>query len=204
MGDRFHLLREGLTIETFVDDLVQVIESEELDAVTLVGHSFGGIPISGVVDRIPQRIARLVYLDTLVVESGQSAFSAYPQSKVDERIADAIRYHGGLAVSRPDPLPPAWGLVAGTPDHAWVKRRLTPHPLASYMSPLTLVHPLGNGRPCTYVHCRSPSHSVMEQSRVLARLQPGWDWCELNGPHEAHVTHPALCADLLLSLAACR
>jgi pimeloyl-ACP methyl ester carboxylesterase len=78
MGDRVHLLNKEIAINTFVEDLVQVIQSEELTEVVLVGHSFGGVPISGVADRIPEKIAHLVYLDSIVFESGRSAFSYYP------------------------------------------------------------------------------------------------------------------------------
>jgi pimeloyl-ACP methyl ester carboxylesterase len=89
MGERTHLLNKEITIDTFVEDLVQVIQSEELTKVVLVGHSFGGVPITGVADRIPDRIAHLVYLDSVVVESGRSAFSYYPPAEVQARIKAA-------------------------------------------------------------------------------------------------------------------
>jgi pimeloyl-ACP methyl ester carboxylesterase len=89
MGDRVHLLNKEITIDTFVEDLAQVIQSEELTGVVLVGHSFGGVPITGVADRIPDRIARLVYLDSVVVESGRSAFSYYPPAEAEARIKAA-------------------------------------------------------------------------------------------------------------------
>ncbi len=63
MGDRAHLLSKDITINTFAEDLVQVIQSEELSKVILVGHSFGGVPISGAADRVPEKIAHLVYLE---------------------------------------------------------------------------------------------------------------------------------------------
>jgi pimeloyl-ACP methyl ester carboxylesterase len=55
MGDRAHLLSQDITINTFAEDLVQVIQSEELSNVILVGHSFGGVPISGAADRVPEK-----------------------------------------------------------------------------------------------------------------------------------------------------
>src|SRR5215468_571654 len=58
MGDRAHLLSKDITINTFADDLVQIIQSEELSNVIVVGHSFGGVPISGTADRVPEKIAR--------------------------------------------------------------------------------------------------------------------------------------------------
>ncbi|WP_232786558.1 alpha/beta fold hydrolase [Achromobacter sp. DH1f] len=200
MGDRAHLLNPAITIDTFVEDLVQVIQSEELNDVILVGHSFGGIPISGVADRIPDRLAHLVYFDSIVLQSGQNAFSVYPKGDADARIAAASKATNGLAVPIPDPLPAAWGFKPGSADEAWVKRRLTAHPLASYTTPLTLKHPIGNGRPRTYIHCTQPELPVLEESRKLVKSQPGWNWVDIAAPHEAHITHPALLADLLLGL----
>ncbi|WP_241068614.1 alpha/beta fold hydrolase [Achromobacter insuavis] len=200
MGDRAHLLHPGITIDTFVEDLVQVIQSEELNEVILVGHSFGGIPISGVADRIPERLAHLVYFDSIVLQSGQDAFSVYPKADAEARIAAASRATNGLAVPIPDPLPAAWGFKPGSADEAWVKRRLTPHPLASYTTPLTLKHPIGNGRPRTYIHCTQPELPVLEASRQLVKSQPGWNWVDIAAPHEAHITHPQLLAELLLGL----
>ena len=105
MGDRAHLLSRSITIDTFVEDLVQVIQTEELNDVILVGHSFGGIPITGVADRIPERLAHLVYFDAIVLQSGQNAFSVYPQADADARIAAASKATDGLAVPIPDPIP---------------------------------------------------------------------------------------------------
>src|SRR6266700_5341846 len=133
MGDRAHLLSKDITISTFAEDLVQVIQSEELTNVVLVGHSFGGVPISGVADRIPEKIAHLVYLDSVLVESGRSAFSYYPPAEVDARIKAAEKATNGVAVPVPQPLPAVWGLgKEGDPDYDWVQRRLSPHPLQSY------------------------------------------------------------------------
>src|SRR5581483_3907256 len=100
--------------------------------VILVGHSFGGVPISGAADRIPGRIRRLVYLDGVVLESGKSPFDAYPPQEVQSRIAAAKRIGDALAVLPPDPLPAAWGLQPGTTDYDWVARQLTPMPLTVY------------------------------------------------------------------------
>ncbi|MFU2024504.1 alpha/beta fold hydrolase, partial [Bordetella avium] len=200
MGDRAHLLAQGITIDTFVEDLVQLIQSEELNDVILVGHSFGGIPITGVADRIPEALAHLVYFDSIVLKNGQNAFSVYPKADADARIAAATKATQGLAVPIPDPLPAAWGIAPGSNTEAWVKRRLTQHPLASYTTPLTLQHPIGNGRPRTYIHCTQPELPVLEQSRKLVKSQQGWNWVDLAAPHEAHITHPALLTEVLLGL----
>jgi pimeloyl-ACP methyl ester carboxylesterase len=199
MGDRVHLLSREITIDTFVEDLVQVVQSEELTNVVLVGHSFGGVPISGVADRIPNRIASLVYLDSVVVESGRSAFSAYPPLEAEARINAAEKANNGLAVPVPQPLPASWGLgKEGDPDYDWVRRHLSPHPLRSYTTPLTLRAPVGNGLLCTYVHSTQPSQPGLESSRRLVRSWSGWRWVDLATPHDSMITHPDAVTSLLL------
>ena len=75
VGERKHLLGKDITLDTFVDDIVNHIEAEEFTDVILVGHSFAGISITGTADKIPYRIRHLVYLDGVIIESGQSAYS---------------------------------------------------------------------------------------------------------------------------------
>ncbi len=200
MGDRAHLISKSITIDTFIEDLVRIIQIEDLQDVILVGHSFGGIPITGVADRIPERIRHLVYFDSLLLESGQDGFCNHPKDEADARIAAAAKATNGLAVPVPNPLPAVWGIAQDTPEYAWVTSHLTPHPLGSYTTPLTLEYPIGNGRPRTYIHCTAPSHPVLQSSRELVKSQTGWNWVEIAAPHEAHITHPDLLADVLLSI----
>jgi pimeloyl-ACP methyl ester carboxylesterase len=73
LGERTHLLHPSLTIADFATDVANVIELEELRDIILVGHSLGGGPVSVVADRMPERLKRLVILDALLLEDGQSA-----------------------------------------------------------------------------------------------------------------------------------
>jgi pimeloyl-ACP methyl ester carboxylesterase len=197
MAEHAHQLSADITMATWVQDLVTLIEAEDLRDVILVGHSLGGVPITGVADRIPERIRRLVYLDGVVLESGVSAFDTYPPQEVQSRVAAAI---GGVAVAPPSPLPPAWGLATGTPDYAWVAANLTPMPLNIYRTALTLKTPVGAGLPRTYIHCTEPQSPVIAPSAALVKSWQGWDWIDFAGPHDAMITHPDAIADLLLAL----
>ena len=72
LGERAHLLHPGITLTTFVDDVVGVLETEELTDVVLVGHSFGGAAITGAAERVKHRLRHLVYLDSAIPQSGRS------------------------------------------------------------------------------------------------------------------------------------
>lgn len=198
LGERSHLLSRDITLDTFTMDIANVIEAEELRDVILVGHSFGGSPISGVADRMPERIKHLVYLDSLMVEPGKAPFDSLPADVVAARKKAAQETSGG--VSLPNPAPSVFGVPDG-PDADWVRRRLTPHPISTYESKLHLKGPVGNNRPRTYIHCANPSYAALEASRVWVKQQQGWRWMEIATGHDAMVTAPDELATMLVRIA---
>lgn len=75
LGERVHLSRPDIGLSTHIDDVVNTILFEDLHDIILVGHSYGGMVITGVADRVPDRIRRLVYLDAFVPNDGESAMT---------------------------------------------------------------------------------------------------------------------------------
>ena len=75
LGDRRHLLRPGINLDTHTDDVVNLIEMEDLNDIVLVGWSYGGMVVGNVLGRVPQRIASMVYLDAFVPDRGRSLVS---------------------------------------------------------------------------------------------------------------------------------
>ena len=108
LGERKHLLSKDITLDIFVADIVNHIEAEELNDVILVGHSFGGASITGTADKIPNRIRHLVYLDSLILENGQSPFSKLPPDVVVARRKLVAEQGQGIFV--PPPPPTAFGI----------------------------------------------------------------------------------------------
>jgi len=199
LGERRHLLSSDITLETFVGDLANVLEAEELRDVILVGHSFGGLAISGVADRMPERIAQLIYLDSMVLESGQSPFGTLPAEIVAGRRKLAEEKGNGIAI--PAPTSKEVGIPADHPLADWVARRLTPHPIGTYESPLKLAHPIGNGIPRTYIQCTNPVYPALGPVRQWLSRQQGWQRREIATGHDAMVTAPAELAAMLMQIA---
>jgi pimeloyl-ACP methyl ester carboxylesterase len=197
LAERKHLLSKDITLDTFRTDIVNVIEAEELSTVVLVGHSFGGLAVSGVADVMPERIRHLVYLDSLVVEGGKSPFDSLPPEVVAARRKAADESSGGLSL--PNPPPSAFG-VSGDKDTEWVKRRLTPHPLSTYTSKQNINGPVGNNLPRTYIHCTSPSYAALQASRDWVKAQQGWRWAEIATGHDAMVMAPDELSRLLIGV----
>ncbi len=199
VGERRHLLSAQITLETFVTDLTSHIEAEELSDIILVGHSFGGQATSGAAERLPGRIRRLVYLDSMVLEGGQSAFDRMDQALVKTRKRLAAEQGAGIAM----PVPPIVHLGMGD-DHplaAWTARRMTPHPISTYMAPMPLRGPVGNGLPRTYIACSDPWFASLGWSRDWVRAQVGWDWQEIATGHAAMITAPEALTRMLLAFA---
>jgi pimeloyl-ACP methyl ester carboxylesterase len=197
LGERKHLLSKDITLDTFTSDIVNVIEAEELSDIVLVGHSFGGNAISGTADTIPGKIRHLVYLDSLMVEGGKAPFDTLPPDVVAARRKAADETSGGLSL--PAPPPSAFGVSDAT-DTEWVKRRLTPHPLGTYTSPLNIKGPVGNNLPRTYIACTNPAYAALQASRNWVKAQQGWRWSEIATGHDAMVTAPEELTRMLIDV----
>lgn len=79
LGERSHLAVMPINLDTHIIDIINTILWEDLSDVVLVGHSYGGMVVTGVADRISDRISALVYLDALVPEDGDTLFSGKPE-----------------------------------------------------------------------------------------------------------------------------
>jgi len=197
-GERVHLTRAGLTIEDFATDIANVIVAEELSDIILVGHSFGGNPVSVVADRMPELLHRLVYIDTLLLKDGESGFSRLDPAIVARRIELAQQTSGGLTI--PPPSPDAFG-VTDPVDAAWLERRLTPLPLNCYQAPIRLKYPLGNGVSKTYIACTSLLYQPAISTHEWVKNQIDWHYLELPAGHDAMVTSPRELTELLIRCA---
>jgi pimeloyl-ACP methyl ester carboxylesterase len=195
LGERKHLLARTISIDTFVDDILGVLEAEELTDIILVGHSFGGFAVTGVADRMPERIRHLVYLDAFLPENGETAFSVLPPGIEEARRRTVAEHGGGVAL----PVPPLSAFPLPDDVRQWFGRRLTPHPFGTYDTPIRLKAPPGNGRPVTYVSYTNPALASIEPSRARARAKQGPDWrfMELDVPHDAQAAMPAQIIALL-------
>jgi len=191
-GERADLLSPHITIDTFVKDVLRVFTENDLHDVILVGHSFGGLSISGCADRMPERIRQLVFLDSLILEDGCSTFGELPPDILAER-KKATLASGGLSI--PAPPPASFGVVDEV-QALWVKERLTPHPFSTYMSPIVLRHPVGNGLPSVYIDCTEPPIRSLEPTRDWVRQQQ-MTRIELKTGHNAMLTATQELCDLL-------
>lgn len=193
LGERAHLMGPSIRLSTHVDDAVGLIQSEELDQIVLVGHSYGGMIITGVADRVGQRLAQLVYLDAVVPAPGESWSSGH-----DAQIQASRRRIIAASGVLPPPDPAAYGLHG--PDHDWVARRQTAQPGTLYDEPLWFDAKRIESIPRTFIDCIAPALPTIDASRRRVRAEAGWRVIELVTGHDPMVSAPADVVRTLLQL----
>ncbi|WP_417210574.1 alpha/beta fold hydrolase [Antarctobacter sp.] len=193
LGERAHLLRFHPCLNTWIEDVAQVMRFEDLSEVILVGHSFSGSIVSALADRMPERLRRLVYLDAMLLQSGQSPKDISAPGVI-EAYEERARANDGIAVP---PNPPAHYGVTDPDMAVWFATKLTPHPVRTYLDALHLDHPLGNGVPATYIACSAPFFATTRKSRAVARAMAGWTYLEIATAHNAMTLAPDLLTKVL-------
>lgn len=202
-GERAHLLSPSVSLSTHITDIVSVLTYEDLQQVILVGHSYGGMVITGVAEQVPERIAQLVYLDAAAPVDGQTATGGFAQGTGDVLSAMSAQTDWQLP-----PIPLAVYGVTDPATVAWAEPRRTPHPLPTLSQPVTVKNPQAQSLPHIYIRCTQRAGLVAAfgadplapfVERVRAE---GWPLLEVDSGHDAMVIVPEQVAGHLLDLAA--
>jgi pimeloyl-ACP methyl ester carboxylesterase len=194
LGERSHLLNPDIDLDTHILDVVNIMKWQELRDVVLVGHSYGGLVISGVAERMEQSIASIVMLDALFPSDGQSAVDLLP-APVREEILK--RASDGATATLP---PPAAISNVNQNDRAWVDAQCTPHPIRCFLQAVTLTGARDRIAKKTYIRAASYPNVAFDVSMSEARNK-GWRTVEVDAGHVAMIDAPAQLTELLVQAA---
>lgn len=203
LGERSHLLSAEIGLQTHIDDVLSVIRFNDLNNIILVGHSYGGMVISGVADALREEIRHIVYLDAALPRDGETMISQGPE-RSPELLEGIQTQLAGLA---PDGIgmnafPPEFlGIPKEHPRYEWVARHMTPHPLKTWLDPITLGNGGSAGLPRTYIHCNDPvlPNASFAYHSARTASDPSWNSLTLATGHDAMVTRPGELTEILLS-----
>ena len=206
LGERSHLARPDIGLDTHVEDVASVLHHEDLGGVILVGHSSSGMVITGVADRAPERIAHLVYVDAFVPEHGQALLDLLPPDRRQGFEALVQAEGQGWLMPRFAPVPwerfvPEVWHVTDEADLRWMLDRLCPTPFRHFTDPVRCVSPSAAALPRTYVRCTRYQHPGFDRHARMAQETAGWRYRELATYHHPAITHPRELAEALLEVA---
>ncbi|MEW2166494.1 alpha/beta hydrolase [Streptomyces sp. NPDC007084] len=199
-GDKAHLLGPEVGLTTHIEDVVGLVLGEDLTDVVLVGHSYAGMVVSGVANRIPERVRRLVYLDAMVPTHGENAIDVMP---ITQAMIDAA-----AATDQPWRIPPLpefpapQGLfgVTDPDDIAWLRATLTDESVLCFRQRVEMDNPAQALIPRVHIRCvgREPEGVTR---RPVPELQPNGQPSrvhELKSGHDCMITDPGELGALLL------
>jgi pimeloyl-ACP methyl ester carboxylesterase len=185
-----------VNLSTHIADIVNLFRWEDLSDVILCGHSYGGNVITGVADRIPERIRTLVYLDAFVPEDGECLFDLHPPELAQQMRLQAQTAGAGWNV----PPIPAERFNANLRDVAWVNAQCTSQSIASFEEHIRLnrvpCHPHG----ATHILATGWDNSPFRAAHERAKSK-GWKTRTVTCGHEVMLDLPGELTDLLLEFA---
>jgi pimeloyl-ACP methyl ester carboxylesterase len=198
MGEHSHLVHPGIDLDAHVDAITNLLFWEDLREAILVGHSYGGMVITGAADRAPERVGHRVYLDAAYPDDGQSLHE-HAFASIDPLRPGMWVENGVEMVMRPEPFYAGFFGIHDPELAAWTNARLTPQPLACFAQKLVL-------RNEAAMRAIPESHLICTQTiagRDMARLRrasEGRVW-DIDTGHDLMLTEPQWVADRLSEIA---
>jgi len=198
-GDRKHLVSADIDLDTHITDIVNLLEYEELTNIILVGHSYGGMVITGVADRATDRVGHIVYLDAAMPQNGQSLVDVAGPLMLAAREAGSKVVNGVELVLFPGTDPLNYFGVTDPDQLAFLKPKLTPHPWKCFEQKLVLNNEAAMRKiPVSVIAC---TFRLDDTVRAEYRAVSDGRFWEIDTGHDLMLSEPQKTADALLAIA---
>jgi pimeloyl-ACP methyl ester carboxylesterase len=210
LGERVHLAHAGIDLETHISDVVNLLEYNALEDVVLVGHSYSGIVVTAVADRMPGRLNAVVYLDCSPLPDGMSIADVQSPKQRELQQREVAENGDGWRWPVPDRetlLAGTYGSTSGLREEhlQLIAERATPQPYATMTSPLRLVHHGPSDTRRVAIFCAEGGIDVEHLRGLIAKGDPraaifadaDWELHDLPTGHWPMLSMPAQLADLL-------
>lgn len=202
LGDLDQLLAPDVGLQAHIQDVVSVIRDEKINDAVLVGHSYGGMVITGVMETTRPCIKHMVYIDAFVPKTSQALceqFSPKNWEDIQKRVqetGDGWRWELG----DPEREMHYWGITAYS-DLNWVLPRLRPQSIKTATEPVLLSGSEAMEPKKTYIYCSNDRpNGTYHGTEKRLRNDPNWKFHDIPAGHAAIITHPELISALLLSV----
>ena len=198
MGEHTHLLHPDIDLDCHIDDVAALLHSEDLSRAILVGHSYGGMVITGVANRAPERTSHRVYLDAAYPADGESLHEHAFES-IDAARQGMYVENGVELVMKPDPIYAGFFGIHDPELAAWTNARLTPQPWKCFAQRLVLRNEAAmRAIPESHLIC-TPTIPGRDMAKLTANSQ-GRVW-DIDTGHDLMITEPDWVAERLMDIA---
>ena len=190
LAERLHLLTPDINLDTHILDVVNEVKLQELNDVALVGHSYGGMVISGVAEKVEKAISCFVMLDAFFPEDGQALVDL---QSAPRRETILIAERNGATT-----IPPrsAAAFNVNAADRAWVDAQCTPQPIQCFLQRLSLSGARERIANKIYVRAKGYPSEPFDFGMARARAE-GWRVHEVACGHDVMLDMPERLADIL-------
>jgi pimeloyl-ACP methyl ester carboxylesterase len=197
LGERSHLMSGMITLDTHITDVANVIKWEGLANVVLVGHSYGGWVISGVVERMLPKIASIVYLDAFLPESGQKGLDLSSPGSQKAVLAAIAKGE----VSRPPDYSRDNSPMMTPQDREWLVSSATPQPIGVSLQSLTLTGARDKVAKKAYIRARGYPNPTYDAAYKKLQADKSWRLYEVPCGHSVMIDMPDRLTEILLEMA---
>lgn len=197
LAERSHVPPERVTLNTHIADIAGLLRYEDLENVLIVGHSYGGMVVTGAADQEIGRIAGMIYVDAFLPQSNQSLWDIVGPEQAEAQWKVAQAHDGGKSVPRPNI--PSRG---DAPVAKWGSM-FTPQPIGCMTEKFVSVRaPEQRTWPRRhYVLCAAYKGSAFQLLARQVRDDPQWEYSEFDAMHDVVRSDPALTASRILDVA---
>ena len=201
VGEQSDELTSETDLEDHINAVSDFITEHDLSDVILVGHSYGGMVITGVADRVPDRIKNIVYLDAVHPSDGQSLLDAQPMVQYVPAVSQPREVNGVEVNLYPDDDTIAFLGLTEPVDIVFAREHLTPHPWKTFTDTLHLENPdivaqIGK----TDIYTKTTLDGLLQTG--IATSEEAAQAMVIDTGHDLMITEPELTADMLLCAAA--
>jgi pimeloyl-ACP methyl ester carboxylesterase len=186
VGERSHLPPDGIDLTTQIDDIVGEIKWKDLDNLVLVGHSYGGMVITGVAEQLHDRISTIVYLDAFLPADGQSLADLSGRASWPEHVTPPL---------------PASAFHVNAKDAAWVDSKTTPHPTRCFTEKLKVTGAYQSIAKKLYVRAPLFAINAFDHALEQCRADRSWQTTMVNCGHDVMIDQPDALTAILEKLA---
>jgi pimeloyl-ACP methyl ester carboxylesterase len=194
LSERAHLFSRDIDLSTHIADVVNLMKWEQLEGVTLCGHSYGGMVISGVAEQMERAIASLVFLDAFLPKDGEAIEDITTPAVKEAMRAAREKGEPGIAPR------PAAAFCVNEKDRAWVDGLCGPQPMKTFTDKIRLTGARERVAKKSYIRAGAYANPGFDRALGEVKADPSWRTFSVPCGHDVMVDMPERLAEMLMEM----